>query len=177
MSHLTPGFWFLPRRGCTPEPRVALRAPWETELPTCFLPRRGCTTDRGGRVQPLRGRALVAIQSPRVREARPWALECNPFGVKTSETQPTIMSHDLSAHFSKIRRTNETAPHPYYWASFILVGDPGDLAAARPVLAETAPIELTAVGEPRQWWPWLAGSGVAVGGLIGGLIWRLSRRW
>src|SRR5262249_14935103 len=30
--------------------------------------------------------------------------------------------------------------HPYYWASFILVGDPGELSAARPVLEETPPV-------------------------------------
>src|SRR5262245_4526331 len=34
---------FLPRRGCIPRPRVALRAPWGCEATRCFLPRRGCT--------------------------------------------------------------------------------------------------------------------------------------
>ena len=37
----------------------------------------------GNFVQPLRGKALCVVRKPRVREARPWAVESNPFGVKT----------------------------------------------------------------------------------------------
>src|SRR5207253_2812681 len=50
--------------------------------------------------------------------------------------------------------------HPYYWAGFILVGDPGDLTAARPVLAEAPTVEVASVERPGRWWPWLLGSGI-----------------
>jgi tetratricopeptide (TPR) repeat protein len=66
--------------------------------------------------------------------------------------------------------------HPYFWAGFILVGDPGDVTAAQPVLSEVTPIASAAPAEPRRWWPWLAGSSAVAIGLVGGLVWLRCRR-
>src|SRR5207249_139908 len=68
--------------------------------------------------------------------------------------------------------------HPYYWAGFLLIGDPGDVAQAVPVLAP-APPEAVAGPLPGQApgparWPWL----VVVGLLLGvvGAVLAVRRR-
>jgi hypothetical protein len=64
--------------------------------------------------------------------------------------------------------------HPYYWASFILIGDPGDVSEAVPVLAEASPVTPASPVE-RSRWPWVVGC--AAVGLVGGLVlvWRRRR--
>jgi hypothetical protein len=52
--------------------------------------------------------------------------------------------------------------HPFYWAGFILIGEPGDLS---PVA--------TKAGEERVW-PWAAGALVVAG--MGSSVWLLRRR-
>ena len=69
----------LPRRGYTTEPRVALRAPWETFIPIQIPGSRHCL--------------------PRVREVRLWALLCNRFAVKPPglATSPPLVAVDAPA--------------------------------------------------------------------------------
>jgi tetratricopeptide (TPR) repeat protein len=66
--------------------------------------------------------------------------------------------------------------HPTYWAAFILIGDPGDLTGAVPVLAPAvdppSPQPERSIGA----WPWGAGGAVAVGLLFGAVGWRRRRR-
>ena len=87
----------LPRRGSIPQPRVAASAhPGETGL--CFdsYPEGvGQTRSHRCLVQPLRGRRTGAIRDPGCA-ARPWAVEYNPFGVRTrpaiNSPPPTLTS-------------------------------------------------------------------------------------
>ena len=54
--------------------------------------------------------------------------------------------------------------HPYYWASFILVGDPGNVSKVEPVLATSEPIPT-----PNLYLFGLIGAGIAlvfVGGIV-----------
>jgi hypothetical protein len=65
--------------------------------------------------------------------------------------------------------------HPYFWAGFILIGDPGDVSQVPPVLANM-PASLATVEPQREGtirhWPWLvAGLGVVVAG-----VWLARRR-
>jgi len=62
----------LPRRGCTPKPRVALRAPWVSEDANQTTSKG---LDNGDRCPTLSGWMWIRNPWPRVREARPWALE------------------------------------------------------------------------------------------------------
>jgi CHAT domain-containing protein len=66
--------------------------------------------------------------------------------------------------------------HPYFWAGFVLIGEPGDVRAAVPVLAEPVavvrPGGRAATGLPdARHWPWIVG-GLAGLTLLAGLIWR-----
>jgi CHAT domain-containing protein len=58
--------------------------------------------------------------------------------------------------------------HPYYWAGFILIGDPGDVSQAMPVLGDMPPTATAGpavAGGVGRWWWLAAGVGVSVGGL------------
>jgi tetratricopeptide (TPR) repeat protein len=66
--------------------------------------------------------------------------------------------------------------HPYYWAGFILVGDPGDLTSVRPVLAEGTPLTPASAMASGRRWPWLLGMGGVGIGLIAGLVLRRRGR-
>jgi CHAT domain-containing protein len=61
--------------------------------------------------------------------------------------------------------------HPYYWAGFILIGDPGGLTEAIPVLADVSKPEAAGSGIAR-WWLWLMGGTVVLLALGGGVWWR-----
>jgi CHAT domain-containing protein len=64
--------------------------------------------------------------------------------------------------------------HPYYWASFILIGEPGDVTGAVPVLAAPtagpATTEPTVVPPGPRWWLWAVVAGLAM--TAAGLFWR-----
>jgi CHAT domain-containing protein/tetratricopeptide (TPR) repeat protein len=60
--------------------------------------------------------------------------------------------------------------HPYYWASFILVGDPGDLSQDLPAAPTAAPAPIPPVPS-RATWPWWAGATLAFV-FLGAAIWR-----
>jgi CHAT domain-containing protein len=70
--------------------------------------------------------------------------------------------------------------HPYYWSGFILIGDPGDVRQAVPVLADASPMSPTAAttgpaSSEAAWWPWLIG--MAIVGAGGGFwLFRRARR-
>jgi CHAT domain-containing protein len=66
--------------------------------------------------------------------------------------------------------------HPYFWASFILVGDPGDVSQAVPVLAVAdAPPDAGTAGWASRPWLWAAGIALALG-LLAGIITARRRR-
>jgi hypothetical protein len=68
--------------------------------------------------------------------------------------------------------------HPYYWAAFILIGEPGDIAPAMPVLAAPVAVAVPtavpapAAAEPRRW-PWAVAAAVAL--TFASLWWRRHR--
>lgn len=62
--------------------------------------------------------------------------------------------------------------HPYYWASFILIGEPGDLSAAVAVFP-AAPEPVGPVAGRMSWW---CAAGGTVSLLVIGLIWRRRSR-
>jgi CHAT domain-containing protein len=69
--------------------------------------------------------------------------------------------------------------HPYFWAGFILIGDPGDVSQAVPVLAEPASVAGTPV-EPAADsadWRWTAAGVVSSGILAAAIVlgWRRRR--
>jgi hypothetical protein len=67
--------------------------------------------------------------------------------------------------------------HPYYWAGFILIGDPGDLSQALPVLAHSVPTASAKLPPgTSRWWVWVAGVALvfALGVFI--VTWQWRRR-
>jgi CHAT domain-containing protein/tetratricopeptide (TPR) repeat protein len=66
--------------------------------------------------------------------------------------------------------------HPYFWAAFILVGDPGDVLPGPPVLADAAPASQGPLEATSSWWPWLVTGAVVLAGALG-LAGLLRRRW
>jgi tetratricopeptide (TPR) repeat protein len=87
-----------------------------------------------------------------------------PAGTRGSEvetTRPNAAAHPYE--------------HPYYWAGFFLIGDPGDVSQAVPVLADSGPpvaVGSALLSGASRWWPWLVGAAIAValGGLL--FVWR-----
>lgn len=83
-----------------------------------------------------------------------------PRGSEKPSATPVVEAGDPDRPYS----------HPYYWAGFILIGEPGDVSLAVPVLAVP---ERTGPGgtppEPESkplWWPWaVAVAALAVAGL------------
>jgi hypothetical protein len=63
--------------------------------------------------------------------------------------------------------------HPYFWAAFILVGDPGEASAPPPIQTAVATDAPAAPTEPA--WPWLTAAGMLLAGLSGLLAIRLLR--
>ncbi|HXG12700.1 MAG TPA: CHAT domain-containing tetratricopeptide repeat protein [Gemmataceae bacterium] len=63
--------------------------------------------------------------------------------------------------------------HPYFWAAFILVGDPGEASAPPPIQTAVATDAPAAPTEPA--WSWLTATGLLLAGLSGLLAIRLLR--
>ena len=65
--------------------------------------------------------------------------------------------------------------HPYYWAGFILIGEPGDVSAAVPVMAAVAPAATEMADAPPgpRWWPWAVGGSLVL--TVAGFWWRRPR--
>jgi tetratricopeptide (TPR) repeat protein len=67
--------------------------------------------------------------------------------------------------------------HPYFWAGFILIGDPGDVSQAVPVLAaEATGVAVASESAPKgkRWWPWPMG--ITLLGVSASLF-LMWRRW
>ncbi len=120
---------------------------------------------RPGLEQPLGKAAALA-------EAKRWLRQLH-----AEETTALVKSLPAARGLEVVPATPEagsTQPyaHPYYWAAFILVGDPGDIAQAVPVLAPSGDAGVPADGGFIQHWPWLVGVGT-IGAML--VLWRWRR--
>ena len=83
-----------PRRGQTPEPRVAYSQPWvkngTTMNPEGVLQGQRATTPAPP-IEPLRGSGIILTTHPGFRV--PWALEWNPVGVQTGSRKRKVIMY------------------------------------------------------------------------------------
>jgi CHAT domain-containing protein len=109
-------------------------------------------------------------------EAKHWlrTLPADEVDRLARDLSPSSRAPEVSST-APVRPRPPTYAHPHYWAGFILIGDPGDVSQAIPVLAELSQTEATPTEVGARLWPWLAGGAVVLVGMGGVWRWRRGR--